>query len=113
METYSCVQRGAENFTSFVYGGCPVVLQSHEFSSEGSVSVFCAASRLKVNIDKSRAMCSKNVSRRMGDNFMNISSIDFNIWAFHLFKGEPLGLLLSHHTKNSSSLIFMERLVVE
>ena len=38
---------------------------------------FCKASGLRVNFDKSRALCSKNVSRRRRDNFTNISSIRF------------------------------------
>ena len=38
---------------------------------------FCEASGLKVNVEKSRVMCSKNVSRRHRDNFMAISSLRF------------------------------------
>ena len=38
---------------------------------------FCEASGLKVNVDKSQVMCSKNVSRRRWDNFTAISSLRF------------------------------------
>lgn len=38
---------------------------------------FCAAFGFKVNVSKSRAMCSSNVSRRRRDNLTNISSIRF------------------------------------
>ena len=38
---------------------------------------FCDALGLKVNFDKSRAMCSKNILRRRRDHFTNISFIRF------------------------------------
>ena len=36
---------------------------------------FCKASEMKVNFEKSRVLCSKNVFRARRDNFTNISSI--------------------------------------
>ena len=38
---------------------------------------FCNASGLRINFDKSRAMCSKVVSRHQKENFTSISSIHF------------------------------------
>ena len=40
---------------------------------------FCAASGLKINFQKSRAMCSKVVFRRRRDNFTNISAVRFTM----------------------------------
>ena len=38
---------------------------------------FCKASGLCVNFDKSRVLCTKNVSRHRRENFTSISSIHF------------------------------------
>ena len=38
---------------------------------------FCKAFGLKVNLEKSRVMCSKNISSRRWENFTSISSIRF------------------------------------
>ena len=50
---------------------------------------FCDASGLRINFEKSRALCSKLVSRRRRDNFTLFDSLWIwgNIWAFLLFKG--------------------------
>ena len=40
---------------------------------------FCRASSLQVNFDKSRALCSKNVSQHRRENFTSISSIRFTM----------------------------------
>ena len=42
-----------------------------------ALNSFCATSGLKVNLEKSRTMCSKNLSSRRKDNMTNISSICF------------------------------------
>lgn len=41
------------------------------------VSDFCNASGLKVNLDKSRVLCSKNTSRREKHNISNLCSLKF------------------------------------
>ncbi|KAL4301309.1 hypothetical protein AHAS_Ahas17G0288000 [Arachis hypogaea] len=56
-----------------------------------TISTFCRASGMKVNFDKSRAICSMNVSRQRKDLFTGISSIRF---ANSL--GKYLGVPLKH-----------------
>ncbi|KAL4395796.1 hypothetical protein AHAS_Ahas01G0027700 [Arachis hypogaea] len=56
-----------------------------------TMATFCRASGMKVNFDKSRAICSMNVSRQRNDLFTGISSIRF---ANSL--GKYLGVPLKH-----------------
>ena len=56
-----------------------------------TVADFCAASGLKVNFDKSRAMCSKVVTRHQRENFSGISAVRFSTNL-----GKYLGVPLIH-----------------
>lgn len=56
---------------------------------------FCKASEMKVNFEKSRVLCSKNVSRARRDNFTNISSVQFTTDL-----GKYVGVPLSHGRVN-------------
>lgn len=42
-----------------------------------TMDVFCAASRLHVNFEKSRALCSKNVSRQRREILTFVSTVRF------------------------------------
>ena len=42
-----------------------------------ALQAFCTASGLKINVDKSRAMCSRNITCTRRENFTGISSIRF------------------------------------
>ena len=48
---------------------------SHVRLMQSVLDVFCKASRLRMNYDKSRIICSKRVSRRKKDKIAQISSI--------------------------------------
>ncbi|XP_015946532.1 uncharacterized protein LOC107471560 [Arachis duranensis] len=56
-----------------------------------SLNIFCKASGMKVNLEKSKAFCSKNVTARRRDIFTSVSSI-----RFALDLGRYLGVNLNH-----------------
>ena len=63
-----------------------------------SLNIFCKASGMKVNLEKSKAFCSKNVTARRRDIFTSVSSI-----RFALDLGRYLGVNLNHSRTSRAS----------
>ncbi|XP_052111656.1 uncharacterized protein LOC107470905 [Arachis duranensis] len=63
-----------------------------------SLNIFCKASGMKVNLEKSKAFYSKNVTARRRDIFTSVSSI-----RFALDLGRYLGVNLNHSRTNRAS----------
>ncbi|XP_015939884.1 uncharacterized protein LOC107465419 [Arachis duranensis] len=63
-----------------------------------SLNIFCKASGMKVNLEKSKAFCSKNVSARRRDIFTSVSSI-----RFALDLERYLGVNLNHSRTSRAS----------
>ena len=89
------VSRGGPRFSHLLFAD-DVMLFCKASSSQvkmvlSTLNDFCMASGMKVNFDKSRVLCSKNVSRTRRDNFTNISSIRFTTNL-----GKYLGVPLRH-----------------
>ncbi|XP_015966728.1 uncharacterized protein LOC107490459 [Arachis duranensis] len=63
-----------------------------------SLNMFCKASGMKVNLEKSKAFCSKNVTAHRRDIFTSVSSI-----RFALDLGRYLGVNLNHSRTSRAS----------
>ncbi|XP_015973569.1 uncharacterized protein LOC107496758 [Arachis duranensis] len=63
-----------------------------------SLNIFCKTSGMKVNLEKSKAFCSKNVTARRRDIFTSVSSI-----RFALDLGRYLGVNLNHSRTSKAS----------
>ena len=105
MGSYSGFQRGS-NYISLLFAD-DILLFSKATASQvrlvgETLNLFCRASGLKVNVVKSRAMCSPFVSRQRRDLFTSISSIRF---ASDLGKYMGFPLLISRPKKNDFSFI--------